>query len=104
MISEAHLSDPPGGGAQEVYLLLAPPVRRVDHRDPPPELGGARVPRGLLVHRVQAGLHLVLGLLQRLLVAVTPWSHLHQPGQEQGVARHSLDRNLRQQPSQNSVL
>ena len=96
MMLTAHLPDPPGGGAQEVYLLLAPPVRRVDHRDPPPELGGAGVPRGLLVHRVQAGLHLLLGLLERLLVAVPSWSDLHQPRQEQGVARHSLDRNLRQ--------
>ena len=99
--NQTHLPDPPGGCAQEVYLLLAPPVRRVDHRDPPPELGGAGVPRRLLVHRVQAGLHLLLGLLERLLVAVTSWSDLHQPRQEQGIACHSLDRNLRQQ-SQNS--
>ena len=100
----AYLPHPPGGGAQEVYLLLAAPVRSVDHRDPPPELRSAGVPRGLLVHRVQAGLHLLLGLLERLLVTVASWSHLHQPRKEQGVARHSLDRNLRQHIQLNAAL
>ena len=78
-IATIHLSDPPSGGAQQVQLVLTPPVGRVDHRDPPPQLRGPGVPGRLLVHGVKALLQHLPGLLQRLLVAVPPGRHLQQP-------------------------
>ena len=92
--------------------MVAASVRRVDHRDPPPQLRRPRVAARLLVHRVQPRLnlvnmviysptvfsflcgHLLLRLLQRLLVAVAARRHLDQAGEQQRVARHSLDRDL----------
>ena len=79
ILSAIHLPDPPGGGAQQVYLVLAASVRRVDHRDPPPQLGRPGVSRRLLIHRVQALLQHLAGLLQRLLVGVPARRHLQQP-------------------------
>ena len=38
--------------------------------------------------------HLLLRLLQRLLVAVAAGRHLDQAGEQQRIARHSLDRDL----------
>jgi hypothetical protein len=36
-----YLSDPPGGGAEQLRLYLAPSVRRVHHRDSSPQLRAA---------------------------------------------------------------
>ena len=63
ILSAIHLPDPPGGGSEQVYLVLAASVRRVDHRDPPPQLRRPRVAARLLVHRVQPRLHLKYGYL-----------------------------------------
>ena len=75
---EAHLSDPPSGGAEQVDLVVSPPVGGVDHADPPPQLGVVGLPDGLLVHGVQPLLQHLHGLAQALLVAVTIHGDLDQ--------------------------
>ena len=90
-----HLPHAPRGRAEQVDGVLTPPVTRwVDHRDPSPELGRARVPGRLLVHAVQALLDQLPALLERVPVSVAGGGDLEKSGEEERVASHSLDGNL----------
>ena len=40
-----HLSDPPGGGTQQLGLYFTPPVGRVNHRDSSPQFRTAVLPK-----------------------------------------------------------
>ena len=90
-----HLPHPPGGRAQKVNRVVTPPIAGwVDHRDPPPQLGCAGVPRCLLVHTVQPLLYQLPALLECVTIAVAGGGDLQEAGEEKWIASHPLDRHL----------
>ena len=58
-----HLSDPPGGGTQQLGLYFTPPVGRVNHRDSSPQFRTAVLPKkNSTVHVINTTVYLKIKL------------------------------------------